>query len=175
MYSLSNTIKILAPIALMAWCCASFANEQANNTPVSSPETLSNEDEQTLILDNEGELALALNENYEATDTILSKTEADEGISTQSCPNEFYAVKLPDNGKLCQVFAADLPASMIFFVPESPAQVIEFYQKDQATYSITRQVKDRFMMQSGDKNTTLIISSDGQGTQVDVLVKTSAS
>jgi hypothetical protein len=93
------------------------------------------------------------------------------GIQTQDCPTAFYQVKLPIDGKLCQVFAADLPASMIFFVAKAPSEIINFYQRDSATYTITKQVKHRYMMQSSDKNTTLIISKDGSGTQVDVLVK----
>lgn len=92
-----------------------------------------------------------------------------------TCPSNFYDVKLPTNGKLCQVFATDLPASMIFFVPQLPEEVIAFYEQDTATFSTTRQVKDRVLLQSEDKNTTLIISTDGSGTQVDVLVKSSNS
>jgi hypothetical protein len=95
--------------------------------------------------------------------------------NTQACPDTFYQLKLPRNGKLCQVFAADLPASMIFFVPDAPSYVIEYFTQDSATFSINKQIKGRYMMQSSDKNTTLIISSDGEGTQVDVLVKTDNS
>jgi len=96
-------------------------------------------------------------------------------IDTQNCPNAFYQVDLPENGKLCQVFAADLPASMIFFVPQAPADVLKYYQAKDKVFSVTKQVKDRVMLQSADKNTTLIISSDGNGTQVDVLVKSEQS
>ena len=92
-------------------------------------------------------------------------------MNTQSCPNDFFEVKLPQDGKLCQVFAADLPASMILFVPQTPEQVIQFYQQDADSFSTSRQVKDRFMLQSDDKNKTVIISADGQGTQIDILVK----
>jgi hypothetical protein len=73
------------------------------------------------------------------------------------------------------VFAADLPASMIFYVPQLPEAVIAFYKQNTTTFNTTRHVKDRVLLQSEDKNTTLIISSDGKGTQVDVLVKSSNS
>jgi hypothetical protein len=92
--------------------------------------------------------------------------------NTQPCPEHFHEIKIPSNGKFCQVFAAKLPASMIFFVPQPPVEIVEFYKQHSNTFSTTRQVKDRFLMQSSDKNTTLIISNDGQGTQVDILVKT---
>lgn len=91
-------------------------------------------------------------------------------IDTQTCPNNFYDVKLPSNGKLCQVFASDLPASMIFFVPQNPSEVVAFYKQDPSEFTTTKQVKQRYLLQSDDKNTTLIISNDGKGTQVDVLV-----
>ena len=94
-------------------------------------------------------------------------------IDAEACPESFYHINLPTGGKLCQVFAADFPASMIFFVPLPPQNVVEFYQNQGELFSSSKQVKDRFMMQSEDKNTTLIISTDGDGAQVDVLVKKS--
>ena len=94
-------------------------------------------------------------------------------IETETCPSSFYKIQLPSGGKLCQVFAAELPASMIFHVPVSPQKVIDFYAQNDAMFSTSKQVKDRFMLQSNDKNTTLIISADGDGAQVDVLVKKS--
>lgn len=100
-----------------------------------------------------------------------TNASANSPVTSQSCPAEFYKVKLPVNGKFCQVFAADLPASMIFFVPQEPSDVVQHYIIQSEVFSIARQVKNRYMLQSADKNTTLIISSDGTGTQVDVLVK----
>lgn len=99
--------------------------------------------------------------------------ENDLAIKTENCPQSFYSITLPEGGKLCQVFAADFPASMIFHVPSSPQQVVDFYAKNDSIFSSSKRVKDRFMLQSKDKNTTLIISADGNGAQVDVLVKKS--
>ncbi|MGQ8365290.1 hypothetical protein [Glaciecola sp. 1036] len=94
-------------------------------------------------------------------------------VETAHCPSVFNAVNIPQDGKLCQVFAADYPASMIFFVPKTPEEVVSYYQQNESFKNAT-QVKDRFMLQSEDKNTTLIISKDGGGTQVDILVKSQA-
>lgn len=91
-------------------------------------------------------------------------------IQTQECPKSFYTVKLPNNGKLCQVFATELPASMIFFVPQAPSEVLKFFKQGSSEFSTTTQLKQRYMLKSNDKTTTLIISADGKGTQVDVLV-----
>jgi len=94
-----------------------------------------------------------------------------EGMDAQTCPANFNSVKIPTDGKLCQIFAADFPASMIMHVPQSPESVVSFYQQDPEVYPIKTEVKSRVMLQSADKNTTLIISSDGEGAQVDILVK----
>jgi hypothetical protein len=102
---------------------------------------------------------------------VASKAAVSFENSTQSCPDQFYNVKLPTNGKFCQVFAADLPASMILFVPQEPTKVIEFYQQHGAKFSASKAVKDRFIMNSNDNSATVIFSRDGQGTQVDILVK----
>jgi hypothetical protein len=145
MYSLSTPKHFLLSLVVLAsLCVTASAYEQ------SSAETS------------------ALQANLVSVQTVNLQSS---GMQIQSCPKQFYAVELPTDGKLCQVFAADLPASMILFVPKSPSDVISFYKRNSAKYSITKQVKDRYFMQSGDKNTTLIISSDGSGTQVDILVK----
>jgi hypothetical protein len=115
-------------------------------------------------------------------DTIMSSN-----INTQDCPHSFYSITLPQNGKLCQVFAADLPASMVFYVPQSPSEVVQYFKQQhtspesshalpsaaasKVSFSTSKQVKSRYLLLSDDKNTTIVISSDGEGTQVDVLVK----
>jgi hypothetical protein len=137
------------------------------------------EEELTELADTEEEvteLAMVEEELTEVKTTQEKSTaKRTTNANIHTCPANFYDVQLPTNGKLCQVFAADLPASMIFFVPQLPEEVIAFYEQDTVTFSTTRQVKDRVLLQSEDKNTTLIISTDGSGTQVDVLVKSSNS
>lgn len=89
---------------------------------------------------------------------------------SEACPENFSDIKVPRDGKLCQVFATDFPASMIFFVPQTPESVVEYYQQNQQSLVSVRKVKNRTMLQSEDKSTTVIISADGKGTQVDILV-----
>ena len=110
----------------------------------------------------------------------LVTAEADPDFSTntlattETCPDRFSDIKVPQNGKLCQVFAtnfpASFPASMVFFVPQTPQSVLAYYQEHQTSLVNVRKVKGRTMMQSDDKSTTVIISADGHGTQVDILV-----
>ncbi len=113
----------------------------------------------------EQEKADAATENVSTNAPLVSSE-----IDTQQCPQQFYAVTLPTNGKLCQVFATELPASMIFFVPQAPSEVVDFYRQRSGVFTTTKQVRQRYMLKSDDNTTTLIISKDGQGSQVDVLV-----
>lgn len=97
-------------------------------------------------------------------------SSASQIIETQNCPIQFYQVNLPQNGKLCQVFAAELPASMVFFVPQTPNEVLKYYRSFENTWADTKQVKQRYVLVSVDSKSRLIISADGAGTQVDVLI-----
>ncbi|MEM0910388.1 MAG: hypothetical protein AAGJ37_05395 [Pseudomonadota bacterium] len=102
---------------------------------------------------------------------VSTSSEANDAsikAETRVCPSDFNSVKIPDDGKFCQVFAADFPASMVLHIPQSPAAVIDYYS---AEYPIVKEIKSRTLLQTADKNTTLIISEDGEGTQVDILVK----
>ena len=54
-----------------------------------------------------------------------------ETMETQVCPASFNSVKIPDNGKLCQVFAADYPASMILHVLKSRQRLLIFISNGQ--------------------------------------------
>ncbi|MFT4655240.1 MAG: hypothetical protein ACJA0G_001252 [Kangiellaceae bacterium] len=179
MYSLSTSKKMFATAVLIASISVTAATNdnaidsqltpttQAIEAPL-APSSIRPTDEvfsESLIEPTAAPVAASMK-------APLIKAESNSlAADTQTCPDYFYQIKLPNNGKLCQVFAAELPASMIFFVPQPPSEVIEFYQQHNPTFSTTKQVKDRFLMQTTDKNTTLIISSDGQGTQVDILVK----
>lgn len=89
---------------------------------------------------------------------------------TQTCPTDFFQVDIPEGGKLCQIFATDLPASMVFFVPQPVQSVVNFYQNN-AQFKPAQESLQRFIIRSNDNNITVIVSEDGSGTQVDILVK----
>lgn len=103
----------------------------------------------------------------------MDELEANVEVAVRAagCPETFNQVDIPVNGKLCQIFAADYPASMILFIPQSPEEVVEYYLSSSVQFAEPKTVKQRTMIKSADNNTTLIISKDGGGTQVDILVK----
>jgi len=96
-------------------------------------------------------------------------------IRSAGCPEKFNQVSIPVNGKLCQIFAADFPASMILFIPQTPEEVVQYYLTSSDSFIEPKKIKNRTMLKSADNNTTLIISKDGGGTQVDILVKSPMS
>ncbi|AEP29013.1 hypothetical protein [Brumicola nitratireducens] len=108
-----------------------------------------------------------------ANDEVTNKIDANVTVATRSagCPEDFNKVSIPVNGKMCQIFAADFPASMILFIPQTPEEVIQYYLASSANFVEPKAIKQRTMLKSADNNTTLIISKDGGGTQVDILVK----
>ncbi|GBL04908.1 hypothetical protein [Glaciecola sp. KUL10] len=93
----------------------------------------------------------------------------------RGCPSQFNQIKIPLDGKLCQIFAADYPASMVLFIPQTPEKVISHYLAAHPELTSFKQIKSRTILQTKDKNTTLVVSADGQGTQVDILVKAPVS
>ena len=111
--------------------------------------------------------------NTLSSDIITNKLDANVTLVTRSagCPEDFNKVSIPINGKMCQIFAADFPASMILFIPQTPEEVIQYYLASSANFVEPKTIKQRTMLKSADNNTTLIISKDGGGTQVDILVK----
>lgn len=92
-------------------------------------------------------------------------------VKSSPCPTQFNSIAIMQTGKVCQIFAADYPASMVYFVPTSPAQVVEYYLSSTSQFESATEVKNRTIMKSRDGNTTLIVSKDKAGTQVDVLVR----
>ncbi|MBF7074930.1 hypothetical protein ISG33_16125 [Glaciecola sp. MH2013] len=105
----------------------------------------------------------------EPQDQIGAKVEV--AIRAEGCPESFNNIDIPVNGKLCQIFAADFPASMILHIPQTPEEVVNYYLASSDKFVEPKTIKSRTMLKSVDNNTTLIISKDGNGTQVDILVK----
>lgn len=99
-----------------------------------------------------------------------TETNTNSVAESESCPSNFFQVPIPESGKLCQIFATDMPASMVFFVPQTIQSVVDFYA-NKAQFDAAEQSLERFLINSKDKNVTVIVSADGTGTQVDVLVK----
>ena len=162
-------------------------------TEVAETEVVETEVTPTEILEDQAPTLLAkVSETYTATlqggitDTQVTTSEKPQvadnvsanvnvAVRSEACPENFNQVSIPANGKLCQIFAANFPASMILFIPQTPEEVVQYYLASSSSFVEPKKIKQRTILKSTDNNTTLIISKDGGGTQVDILVKSPIS
>ncbi|WJG08884.1 hypothetical protein [Aliiglaciecola sp. LCG003] len=100
-----------------------------------------------------------------------AQESAQTDLSAVSCPADFYAIPLFKEARMCQIFAEDLPASMTYHAQANQQTTSDFYlqQLGQAQRMETHQ--GRILMAYDNDNKIIIISKDGGGTQVDILVK----
>ncbi len=97
------------------------------------------------------------------------QTEAN--VSTQTCPQDFYTLPLYPNAKFCQLFAEELPASMSYFAISDQQTAKEFYLEQLGQAEDEEMFKGRIVLQYANGQKVLVISKDGQGSQIDILVK----
>lgn len=103
----------------------------------------------------------------------IANVQADEP-QTQACPDEFYQVPLYPGARLCQVFSDTFPAAMTYHADASIEQARDFYQQQLNNESNVTTQRGRVVMTSSDERHTIIISKDGAGSQVDILVKSAS-
>lgn len=96
------------------------------------------------------------------------------GPEVSDCPSAFHGVSIHGDAKLCQIFDSDSPSSMVYHVKQPPKQAVSFFLSDNRL-SIQSNVRDRTLIMSSDKNHRVIVSPDGSGSQIDILVITPQS
>ncbi|GAC15066.1 hypothetical protein [Aliiglaciecola lipolytica] len=92
-------------------------------------------------------------------------------MTSQTCPTEFYALPLFPKAKMCQIFAPELPASLTYHASTDQQSTQQFYTEKLGQAEQVKALKGRILMEYDGANKIIIISKDGAGTQVDVLVK----
>ena len=92
-------------------------------------------------------------------------------VSTQTCPEEFYSLPLYPNAKFCQLFAENLPASMSYFAISDQQTAKAFYLEQLGQAEDEKMLKGRIVLQYSNGQKVVIISKDGQGSQIDILIK----
>lgn len=86
------------------------------------------------------------------------------------CPSTFHQVPIPKKAKQCQSFDAELPASLIYFIADSPDAIVANYLAELPELALKSHYNDRVLMVSEQQNVRIVVSPDGEGTQVDILV-----
>lgn len=89
----------------------------------------------------------------------------------KQCPADFYQLPLFPGAKLCQIFADGMPASMTYHASADQQTTQMFYQKKLGEADNIVLLKGRILMEYADSKQIIVISKDGSGSQVDVLVK----
>jgi hypothetical protein len=91
------------------------------------------------------------------------------GPDVSDCPTAFHGVSVHTGAKLCQIFDSGSPSSLVYHVPETPQQAISFFLDD-TRLTVHSNVRNRTLLMSGDKNHRVIVSPDGKGSQIDILI-----
>jgi len=88
-----------------------------------------------------------------------------------TCPADFYTLPLYPNAKFCQLFAEELPASMSYFAISDQESAKAFYLEQLGQADDEKMLKGRIVLQYGNGQKVVVISKDGQGSQIDILIK----
>jgi hypothetical protein len=125
----------------------------------------------------------------EQTQSEVVNTEAPEPVTTQipdqvsdplnipetrspTCPADFYTLPLYPNAKFCQLFAEELPASMSYFAIGDQQTAKQFYLDNLGQAEDEKMLNGRIVLQYSNGQKVVVISKDGQGSQIDILIKT---
>ncbi|MCC2617431.1 hypothetical protein LJ739_14355 [Aestuariibacter halophilus] len=101
----------------------------------------------------------------------LAEPASTTDMQTSACPTAFHDVPLHPDARWCQSFDDSLPASLSHFVPQQQQQVIAFYQQSLGDAERQQTVHGRTLLQYSGGQFTIVVSDDGQGAQVDILVR----
>ncbi|MGS2721390.1 hypothetical protein [Paraglaciecola aestuariivivens] len=106
-----------------------------------------------------------------------SLAQANEPTISQSvelCPESFYNIPLYPEAKFCQLFADTLPASMSYFVGGDQQQARDYFIQQLGQADSVETYHGRIVMQYNQGQQVLIISKDGHGSQIDMLIKSAS-
>lgn len=86
------------------------------------------------------------------------------------CPGSFYQLNISEDARLCHLFADQLPASLSYHSDHLPEETAIFYRAQMNDSSTLSKVNDRILIESKNRSKIIVISKDGQGSQIDILV-----
>lgn len=109
-----------------------------------------------------------------ANSFVATESAATTAPETQpeitSCPADFFAVKVHEDAKQCQPFDTELPASMVYFIGQTPDAIVAYYLALMPELSLKSSYNERVLMVNDKQNVRVVVSPDGEGAQVDILV-----
>lgn len=109
-------------------------------------------------------------ETANLSDKVISSINIPE-THKPTCPEDFYTLPLYPNAKFCQLFSEQLPASMSYFAMSSQQTAKAFYLEKLGQAEDEKMLKGRIVLQYSNGQKVIVISKDGQGSQIDILIK----
>jgi hypothetical protein len=97
--------------------------------------------------------------------------EGDKLLSLGPCPAEFMSMPLYPMARFCQVFADTPPASLSYHADTDIDHARAFYLELLGEAESEDMLAGRVLLQYQNGNKIIVISRDGQGAQVDILIK----
>ncbi|MFT5674740.1 MAG: hypothetical protein ACI808_000664 [Paraglaciecola sp.] len=98
-------------------------------------------------------------------------TVVTDHLTTQTCPDDFFQLPLYPLANLCQIFAEELPASLVYHAKADQETTKAYYLQTLGQAESEDTLKGRIVLQYKNGDHIIIISEDGNGSQVDILVK----
>lgn len=153
-----------------------FDSVDTKNTPqadqVSNPIEESSESDDTLVTE---QVSNPIEEVSDTEDTLVDNHALQpnnmDNTSSPTCPAQFYTLPLFPNAKFCQLFAEELPASMSYFATSDQLSAKDFYISQLGQAEDEKLLNGRIVLQYSNGQKVVVISKDGQGSQIDILVK----
>ncbi|GGD50515.1 hypothetical protein [Lacimicrobium alkaliphilum] len=93
-------------------------------------------------------------------------------MAQSECPEHFRTIPLTGDARFCQQFDDKLPATLSFHSVVTPDAALNFYLEQFSNVQQTAS-KGRQVLQAPGGDWVLVISADGEGSQIDILVKKS--
>lgn len=100
-----------------------------------------------------------------------ASVHAQPKVATAGCPLQFHQVPLYPQSTLCQPFADGLPATLVYHAAGKKQQLVDFYRQQMGAAGSVKQQKNRTVMQYQQGKKIIVLSADGKGTQVDILIQ----
>lgn len=104
------------------------------------------------------------------TSTLVSFAGLAESTQQKStCPDTWFDIRLPEGSKTCRIFGVKKPATLSFFVVDSPESVSNSLAQQLANPQ--KVVQGRYLtLSSADQQYRAYIFKDGAGTQINIML-----
>lgn len=101
---------------------------------------------------------------------MAQSAQASTDWPANQCPDTFFNLPLFPEASLCQSFAETLPASLIYHAKADPSATRLFYVEQLGEPESEATNNDRTILQYQNGQRRIVISPDGSGSQIDILV-----